>query len=135
PLATTCAPALASSTEMARPIPWPAPVTIATRSRSIPDARALSGQVCLEEGDGALPRQLGGWLVVARRRVVVEAVLGARVDVHLIRHPGGRQRGLERGPHLVDPLVGLGVVDQERRLDPRSAGGVGRRPVERHAGA
>src|SRR5262245_37279390 len=31
----TCAPTLASSTAIARPIPWLAPVTIATRSRSV----------------------------------------------------------------------------------------------------
>src|SRR5215510_6548561 len=33
--ATTWAPTLASSTAIARPIPWLAPVTIATRSRSV----------------------------------------------------------------------------------------------------
>src|SRR6267378_7389530 len=32
---TTCAPTRASSTAIARPIPWLAPVTIATRSRSV----------------------------------------------------------------------------------------------------
>ena len=44
----------------------------------------ISGEVLLEEGDRALPRQLGRRLVVARRRVVVEAVLRAGIDVHLV---------------------------------------------------
>jgi hypothetical protein len=36
--------------------------------------------------------------------------------------------------HLVDALVGLGVLDQQRRLDLRHAGSLGRRAIERHAG-
>jgi len=48
PLATTCAPALASSTAMARPIPWPAPVTIATRS-----CAAKAGVTALTQSLGA----------------------------------------------------------------------------------
>src|SRR5580765_4989170 len=36
----TCAPTLASSTAIARPIPWLAPVTIATRSRSVSAEKA-----------------------------------------------------------------------------------------------
>ena len=47
--------------------------------------RRLPSQVLAEELDRALPGQLRGRLVVARRGVVVEAVLGARVDERLVR--------------------------------------------------
>jgi hypothetical protein len=40
PQATTCAPARASSTAMARPIPCPAPVTMAMRSRRVSAVKA-----------------------------------------------------------------------------------------------
>src|SRR5438477_11746353 len=46
--------------------------------------RARSSQVLVEEIDRALPRQLGRRLVVARRGVVVEAVVRAGVDVLLV---------------------------------------------------
>ena len=41
---TTCAPTLASSTAMARPMPWLAPVTMATRSRRVPAAKPMKSE-------------------------------------------------------------------------------------------
>src|SRR5262245_2364040 len=41
-------------------------------------------EVPLEEGDRPLPGEPGGGLVVPRRGVVVEPVLGAGVHVHLV---------------------------------------------------
>ena len=68
----------------------------------------------LEERDGARPRELGGGLVIARCRVVVEAVLRARVEKGLVSHVVRLQRGLVGGPALVDALVVLGVVASNR---------------------
>ena len=47
------------------------------------DRRAFFlSEIALEEADGALPRQVGGCLVVALgRRVVVEGVIGAVIDL------------------------------------------------------
>src|SRR5690606_8677960 len=46
-------------------------------------ARGGAAEGFLEQVDGAFPRELRRRLVVARRGVVVEAVLRARVAVHL----------------------------------------------------
>src|SRR5881397_4150097 len=68
-------------------------------ARNCQAARKTSGQMLLEEGDRPLPRQLCRRLVVARRRVVVKAVLRPRILVHLVRNAGRFQRGLEGRPH------------------------------------
>ena len=51
-------------------------------------------QFLLEERDGAVPRELRRLFVVARRRVVVEAVPGAWIFVCFITHTGCFQRRL-----------------------------------------
>ena len=56
--------------------------------------------VLVEPVHRALPGELGGGLVITRRRVVVEAVLGLRVDVAFVRDVVGLQRRLVRGPCL-----------------------------------
>src|SRR5712692_2147602 len=89
-----------------------------------------SGEVLLEEGDRPLPGQLGRRLVVARRRVVVKAMLGAGVHVHLVLGAARLQRRLEGRPRRVDALVALGVLDQQRRLDGRHSRRLGRYAVE-----
>src|SRR5438034_5313653 len=73
-------------------------------ARNYQAAKKTSGQILPEEGDRPLPRQLCRRLVVARRRVVVKAVLRPRVPVHLVRDAGRSQRGLEGRPHRVDSL-------------------------------
>src|SRR5258705_4203600 len=55
-----------------------------------------SPQVRLEEVHGALPGQGRGRLVVARRGVVVEPVLRARIREHLVLDVVRLERGLER---------------------------------------
>ena len=55
-------------------------------------------QVALEERERALPGQLGGGRVVARRGVVVEAVLRAGVQVHLVPDVRRLQRRFVRRP-------------------------------------
>src|SRR5687768_8023065 len=91
-------------------------------------------QVLLEKSHGALPGKLGRRLVVARRGIIVEAMLRARVLVHFVRHLRGLQRLLERRPHRVDALVVFGIVDQQGRLDLRHGRGLGRGTVERRRG-
>ncbi len=72
-------------------------------------------------------------LLIARRRVVVKAVLGVGIHVHLVAHAGSLQCCLERRPHGVDALVVLRILDEQRRLDVGHARRLGRRAVERHA--
>ena len=65
-------------------------------------SQALRPQVLVEERDRPRPRELGGGFVVARRRVVVEAVIRARVHVHLVLDAVRLERRLVRGPAGVD---------------------------------
>src|SRR5258706_7573124 len=99
-----------------------------------PPRRKTSRETLLEQRDRTIPRQLRLRLVIPRRRVVVEAVLRARIDVHLVAHAGRLQRLLIGRPHLVDARVILGVVDGERALDLRHVGGGRCRPVGLPAG-
>src|SRR5688572_15897411 len=62
---------------------------------------SLRTQMFIEELDGALPGELRGLLVVARRRVVVEAVLRAGVHVHCVRHARRFERRFELRPARV----------------------------------
>src|SRR5258706_1571169 len=94
---------------------------------------ALSGgHVLLEEGDRARPGKLGRSLVIAGRGVVMEAVVGVRIHVHLIFDAGGLECLFIIRPAGIDTLVERGVVKQERSFDLRRIGGPGRRAVERH---
>src|SRR4051812_8106300 len=71
----------------------------------------MSGaQVLVEEIERALPRKLRGGLVVARRRVVVEAVLRVGIDVGVVLDVTGLEHLLERGPAAGDARVLRSVV-------------------------
>src|SRR5829696_5183496 len=72
-------------------------------------------QVLVKEFEGARPRQFGGRFVVARRRVVVEAVLLALLRVRRVRLLVRLERRLVGRYPGVDPLVVARVVEQERR--------------------
>src|SRR5215207_8934468 len=100
-----------------------------------PVKAAWLSQVLVEERDRPLPRQLRRRLVVARRRVVVEAVLRAGIEEALVPDAGRLERLLERGPARVDALVHLGRLDQQRSLDLRNVLDVRGRTIERHAAA
>src|SRR5207245_8394788 len=65
------------------------------RYRSPIPIAAASAEILVEELQRALPRELGRLLVVPRRRVVVEAVLRAFVDEHLVLLVVRLQRRLE----------------------------------------
>ena len=87
--------------------------------RAVAARRRSAAQVPVEERDRALPRLGRGGRVVARRRVVVEAVLRAGIRERLVaarRPPSARPR---RRPVGVDALVVAGEMDQQRRLDLR----------------
>src|SRR5207249_10560086 len=93
-------------------------VTIA-RSHLLIRGSAAGSQVLVEEIDRALPRQLGRRLVIARRRVVVEAVVGAGVHELLVLDVVRLQRLLEVWPSGVDAVVEPAIVNEQRRLDLR----------------
>src|SRR4029077_9499613 len=65
---------------------YEAPPACITPHHSSPIAHPalLPADVLVEEVHRARPGELGGRLVVARGRVVVEPVLGARIDVRLV---------------------------------------------------
>src|SRR6185503_6298460 len=73
----------------------------------------LGAKFLLEEVDRPLPGKLRRRGVVARGRVVVEAVLRAGVEEHLVPLLVLLERRLVRGPACVDALVGLRVMDEQ----------------------
>ena len=62
----------------------------------------------------------------------MEAVIGARIHVHLIFHAGGLECLLVGGPAGIDALVERGVMQQERGFDFGGVGSPGLCAVERH---
>src|SRR5690349_2377865 len=77
-------------------------------------------QVLLEERERALPRKPRGRLVVARRRVVVEAMVRAGINVDLGFDAVRLQRGFERRDAGVGTRVFARVVREDRCADPGS---------------
>jgi hypothetical protein len=59
------------------------------------DGIGMSAQVLVEEIDGALPGQLCGSLVIARRGIVVEAVMSARIGIGGVIDMIGLQGGFK----------------------------------------
>src|ERR1051326_7501371 len=94
----------------------------------------LVAQIFVEPVERALPRLFGGRFVVARGRIVVKAVIGAFVDVPLMRHVGFAERLVEGRPAARDTLVELAILRVDRRLDLGRVLGLWLRAVERHAG-
>src|SRR5688500_16314529 len=90
--------------------------------------------VLVEERDRPLPRQLGRGLIVARRRVVVEPVLSARIQIAFVTNIGRLERLLECRPARVDAFVHLGRLDHQRSLDLRDVRNVRRGAVEGNSG-
>src|SRR5688572_9160290 len=85
----------------------------------VPSRAVALSNVLLEERDRPLPRQLGRLRVVARRGVVVEAVLRPRIEVALVPDVVRLERLLERRPARVDARIRLGRLDHQRSLDLR----------------
>src|SRR6187397_387444 len=78
-----------------------------------PPPRSSRTQILVEPGQGACPRQLRRGLVVARRRVVVKAVTGFRVDVTLVRNSGSRQGRVVGRPRRREAGIGLTVMHED----------------------
>ena len=57
--------------------------------RFSPLPASLSFQIFIEVIEGALPGEFGGCFVVSRRRVVMKAVTGFRIDVPFMLDPIG----------------------------------------------
>src|SRR5262245_41355520 len=83
-----------------------------------PGGRPPLPQLLLEELDRPPPRQIRRLLVVARvRRVVVEGVVGAFVDVDRVLLAPSVERFLEGVDSGIGAVVEPGIMQQERRLD------------------
>src|SRR4051812_9286434 len=93
---------------------------LGTDAKAVPSERSDTAglfQVLVEVRDGAIPRELRGLGTEAISRVVVEAVLRARIDVTLVAHVGGLERRFIRRPSGDQALVERAVVHQHRGLD------------------
>src|SRR3972149_8516719 len=84
------------------------------RHSRLRNAQVALADVLVEERDGPLPGQFGRRLVVARCRVVVEAVLRAGVEVALVGDVRRLERRFELRPARVDARIEPG-----RLRDPR----------------
>src|SRR5690606_32733818 len=82
-----------------------APLPVAARPSPL-------AQMLLEERQRTLPGQLRRPFVIARGGVVVEAVVGARVEVSLVGLAVRLQSGLVGRPAGVHAAVVLGVLQQ-----------------------
>src|SRR6202023_1975934 len=73
---------------------------------------------CIVPGSRRMPASspLARWLLFGPQ-VVVEAVIGALVDMTLVRHLRLRQGGVEGGPSVGDARVEFAVLRIYRRLD------------------
>ena len=71
---------------------------LTARPRAGGSASVALSQIFVEPVQRAPPGELGGSLVVAGRRVVVKAVIGAGIHIALVRNVRGGQRRVERRP-------------------------------------
>jgi NAD(P)-dependent dehydrogenase (short-subunit alcohol dehydrogenase family) len=91
-------------------------------------------QVFVEPIQRVLPGFFGCGFVVPWGRVVVEAVVGALVDMALMRHMRLSQGGIEGWPPSGDTRVELAVLRIYRRLDFGRIGSTGLRSIEWNRG-
>ena len=71
----------------------------------------LPDEVLSEEADSSIPRKRCGRLIVARRRIVVEAVKRTLEHVHLVGHAIRPKRRLVFGPHRIDARIDARIND------------------------
>src|SRR4029077_11648958 len=81
----------------------------------------------------ALPGLFGRGFVVTGGRIIVEAVIGAFVDMTLVRHLRGCQSSIEGWPAVGDARVEFAVLRIYRRLDLGRIRSVRLRSVERNS--
>src|ERR1700678_1089470 len=97
-------------------------------------ATSSGPQILVEPIERPSPRLFRRRLVVARRRFIVEAVVGASVDVPFVRNASPAERGVERRPAAGDTRVELRILGVDRRLDFRRVGGARLKTVEGNCG-
>src|SRR5271156_5932628 len=97
-------------------------------------ATSSGPQIFVEPIERPSPRLFCRRLVVAWRRVIVEAVVSARVDVPFVRNASPAERGVERRPAAGDTRVELRILGVDRRLDFGRVGGVRLKTVEGNRG-
>src|SRR4029078_11257202 len=124
------------------PRAWPAPTRSHFRvppetatsklSNAYPPRCASAAHVLVEPRHGALPRLVGGGFVVAlRRRVVVEAVHGAWIDMTLVGDLRRFHGVLVLGPRHHQPSVLSTVMHEHCCLDLWHIGSRRRATIER----
>src|SRR5258705_13028522 len=86
-------------------------------NKSKPDAGGSGFQIFVEPIKRVLPGFFCCRFVVTRGRVVVEAVIGALVDMTLMRHVVGGERRIKGFPSAGDALVELAILRIDGRLD------------------
>jgi hypothetical protein len=89
----------------------------------------------VEPADGAIPGQIGHFLVIARGRIIVKAVIGPIIDMRSEGLAVGFQRGFVIGPARIDALVEGALVKQQGSLNSWHVIRLGLASVERHRGA
>src|SRR5436190_12906812 len=91
-------------------------------------------QVFVEPIKRVLPGFFGCGFVVPWGRVVVEAVVGALVDMTLMRHMRLGQGGIKGRPSVGDARVELAVLRVDRRLGFGGIGSAGLRSIKWNRG-
>src|SRR5580700_2442399 len=88
--------------------------------------------VFVEPVDRALPGQIGrGFVIAFRRRVAIEAMDGARVNIAFVRNVRRVQGLVVRRPRRCQSRVELTMMYQDRRLNFRDVLWGGRTTIER----
>src|SRR5271163_4261929 len=101
-----------------------------TRLRQLRLTEPSGPQIFVEPIDRPPPGFFGRRLIVAWRRVVVEAVVGAFVDVTLVRDARLGEGGVEGRPAAGDTLIEFAILRVDRRLDFRRVGRVRLEAIE-----
>ena len=81
---------------------------------SVATVIAVSGNVFFEPLYRALPGEFRGLFIVARRGVIMETVIGVRINVSLIDFSIFLQGRLISWPTRIDVIVMLGKLQQQR---------------------
>lgn len=110
------------------------PITAARKIRLMKRGQSYatySGpQILVESIERSLPRLFRRRVVVAGRRVIVEAVVGALVDVPLVGDASSAKRRVELRPAAGDARIELRILGIDRRLDFRRVGRARLKAVE-----
>src|SRR2546423_2128371 len=104
------------------------------RTKLYPEVFGSASQVFVEPVQRMPPGLLGCGFVVTGGRVVVEAVIGAFVDMTLVRHLRLRESRIERWPSVGDARVEFAVLRIYRRLDLSRVGSTRLSSVEGNSG-